>query len=215
MHQVFSPGLALSLGKFLGIPIYLSYFWFLFAAIAGGLFGIMGVCLIIAITIFVLMHEFGHSLMARKLGYETSFIIMTPIGGIAYIIGAYENRPKDELLITFLGPLVNIALAAIFWLLSFVTPIFSIFIIMNLVLGIFNLIPAYPMDGGRILRSGLAYMGVEHNLATKISAITSMCIAVTLFILAILFFAPVLMIVSMFVFIMAYQAFNHSHPRLV
>jgi len=180
----------------------------------------------------VLLHEFGHSLMARRYNIGTQDIILTPIGGIARLEKMPDN-PRQELLVAVAGPLVNVVIAAVLlavvviltlnneigwwyfqnyveWLGSswfavsesdtadladtlqnaqsvvpfWLTAVAMVFFL-NLVMVVFNLIPAFPMDGGRVLRALLA-MRINRLQATKIAARTGQVIAV-LFVLTGLF----------------------------
>jgi Zn-dependent protease len=113
----------------------------------------------------VLLHEFGHALTARRFGIETEDITLYPIGGVARL-HRIPRAPGAELLITLAGPAVNFVLAFLFaGLVSLDSATGSIsafgefiqeLMVVNLVLGLFNLIPAFPMDGGRILRALLS-----------------------------------------------------------
>lgn len=105
----------------------------------------------------VVLHELGHALAARRYGIETAHITLYPFGGIAAIQGQPED-PAEEVVIAIAGPAVNFALAALFGLLWAMSGglLLTALIGMNLVMGLFNLIPAFPMDGGRVLRALLA-----------------------------------------------------------
>jgi Zn-dependent protease len=130
----------------------------------------------ILITLFglVLLHELGHSLVARHHGIHVIDIVLWPLGGMARMSEIPES-PRVEGQVAIAGPLVNLALAAagllllgllggweggmgpsIAHILESPTAFLTVFIAMNLMLGIFNLVPAFPMDGGRILRAFLA-----------------------------------------------------------
>jgi Zn-dependent protease len=116
----------------------------------------------------IVLHELGHSLTARHFGVGVSRILLLPIGGMAEF-ESIPREPRRELLITLAGPAVNFAFVAILW--PFLTVpagwrggeipltwgglLFGVWLV-NLVMGCFNLIPVFPMDGGRILRSLLA-----------------------------------------------------------
>jgi stage IV sporulation protein FB len=122
-----------------------------------------GVFLVTAVFVCVVLHELGHSLQARRFGVGIRDIVLLPIGGMARVDRIPES-PRKEILIAVSGPLVNFGLAGVIlvsmWLSnspltvddSFVSNLFLI----NLALGVFNLVPAFPMDGGRILRGLLA-----------------------------------------------------------
>ena len=133
----------------------------------------------------ITLHELCHSLMARRFGIDVVDITLYPIGGVASLSRMPET-PKQEFLITAVGPLFNIVLAAgiVLFLNNpsfdavyrngvFVRPnsfyLLNKIAVVNIVLAIFNLIPAFPMDGGRILRSLLA-MRFGHRKATQIAA---------------------------------------------
>ncbi|MFK7935159.1 MAG: site-2 protease family protein [Saprospiraceae bacterium] len=136
----------------------------------------------LALFVCVILHEFGHALTARRYGVETRDIIISPIGGVARLNKLPEN-PLHEFFVAIAGPLVNVAIALLllpylFWLaennvetigelltrvltsfpekLQFRDYFIPVLALLNISLAIFNLIPAFPMDGGRILRSLLA-----------------------------------------------------------
>ena len=118
----------------------------------------------------LVLHEFGHALTAQRLGLPVKHIVLLPIGGMA-LLQRMPRQPRTELLITAAGPAVNFAIAGIClvllqgWpphLLRADHPTFHLhgvlrfLLLANVCLGCFNLLPAYPMDGGRILRALLA-----------------------------------------------------------
>ncbi|MCS6771248.1 MAG: site-2 protease family protein [Kiritimatiellae bacterium] len=112
----------------------------------------------------VALHELGHSLVARGRGYPVRDIVLTPIGGVAFLTRS-PRRPTDELVIAIAGPVVSIALAVLAWAAS---PWFlaagashlanTIHFLgsINLALAVFNMLPSFPMDGGRVYRAWLA-----------------------------------------------------------
>jgi len=103
----------------------------------------------------VLLHEIGHAIAAKRFGFNTKSITLYPFGGIAVI----EMKPSstEEFWIAIAGPAVNFAIAAISLpILFFGYNIFSFIISINVLMGVFNMIPAYPMDGGRVLRAILS-----------------------------------------------------------
>ncbi|MEL6344446.1 MAG: site-2 protease family protein, partial [Myxococcota bacterium] len=116
----------------------------------------------------VLLHELGHALTARHFGIDTQSITLYPFGGIAALT-AEPQTPRAELWIAIAGPLVNFALAAIAAPLALLAvPGAALFAGMNLVLGLFNLLPAFPMDGGRVLRAWLSRTR-DNTSATEIA----------------------------------------------
>lgn len=133
----------------------------------------------------VVLHELGHALTAQYFGIRTRDIVLYPFGGVASLMA--EARPKAELFITIAGPLVNIVLATILFPfsdpmafvddrpVSYITRVF----IANVILFVFNMIPAFPMDGGRILRACLALLKLRNAtlIATRVSQVLSLCLA--------------------------------------
>lgn len=140
------------------------------------------VLLILALFLCVILHELGHALTARLFGISTKDITLLPIGGVARLESMPED-PKEELLVAVAGPAVNAVIAAGLFtglLLSGffsqgmnITALMNNFwlqlLVANITLVLFNLIPAFPMDGGRVLRSILALF-LNHRKATRIAA---------------------------------------------
>lgn len=116
----------------------------------------------------VVLHELGHSFTARRFGVGVPRILLLPIGGMAEF-DSIPRQPRSEILIALAGPAVNFVLAAVlFALVPFpagwnpvefpptVGELFRHLVVLNLVMGCFNLVPVFPMDGGRVLRALLA-----------------------------------------------------------
>jgi len=159
-------GRSWKIGRVAGIDLYVHPTFLLILLFPGVLTG--GVAtLLLVLSVFgcVLLHELGHALTARRFGIETEDITLYPIGGVARL-QRIPRAPGAELLITLAGPAVNFALAFLFAILgildsaagatSFLGQFFKELLGINLTLGLFNLIPAFPMDGGRILRALLS-----------------------------------------------------------
>ncbi len=165
--------------------------------------GAYGLALISAGFGCVLLHEFGHALMARRFGIETVDITLYPIGGVARL----ERMPKApgaELLIALAGPAVNFAIVLGLMLVSpFVHGRFlNELMFFNLILGVFNLIPAFPMDGGRVLRALLS--GVLGRLrATEVAAGIGKGLALLFGILSVCFLRWQPAVLSAFIFMAA------------
>lgn len=155
------------------------------AGILGALFGVVATLLLFA---SVTLHEFGHSLQALKYGVRVRDITLLPIGGLAQMEEIPE-KPGQELRIALAGPLVNFAIAALLIGVGLLldaralvalpelvhslgqvswTGLLAYLTMANLALGLFNLIPAFPMDGGRVLRALLA-MRLDYSKATSIA----------------------------------------------
>jgi len=160
-------------------------FGLMFGTFSGAIFGIVAITLLF---VLVTLHELGHSYAALAFGVPVKQIILTPIGGVAQLMRMPE-KPAQELIIAIAGPTVNIIIAILmaalamgfgvdiltllggFFELSGTTfmTLFSYIFVSNIFLAIFNLLPAFPMDGGRILRALLA-MRMDYARATSIAA---------------------------------------------
>jgi Zn-dependent protease len=156
------------LGRVSGIDIYLHPTFLLillFPQVTGG--GVLGLPLILAAFGCVLLHEFGHALMARRFGIGTEDITLYLIGGVARL-SRMPRSPGAELLIALAGPAVNLAIAVGLFGLGILglfgpyptASLLGVFtfnlMAINVMLLLFNLIPAFPMDGGRVLRALLS-----------------------------------------------------------
>ncbi|HOX24836.1 MAG TPA: site-2 protease family protein [Candidatus Krumholzibacteria bacterium] len=175
-----------------------------------------GVGFILLLFGCVLLHEFGHALMAARYGIKTRDIVLYPIGGVARLERMPED-PRQELQVALAGPAVNvvIALALFAWLFlaGSVEPVASLgwasgdfverLMVVNVVLVVFNLIPAFPMDGGRVLRALLA-MRMEYTRATQIAAHIGQALALVFGFVG-LFWNPFLLFIAFFVWIGAAQ----------
>jgi Zn-dependent protease len=131
----------------------------------------------LALYFSVILHEFGHVIMAQQFGISTKEIVLYPFGGIAFI-NAAKFKPKSEFFIAIAGPLVNAIIAMLFAaIVALTNSIFAYYImIINIFMGVFNLIPAYPMDGGRVVRAALS-MFVSYEKATNLAVFASLLFA--------------------------------------
>jgi Zn-dependent protease len=207
------------IGTAFGIGVHIHpTFWILplIFAVRGLGQGLEYVALILAVLAGVMacvvLHEFGHALMARYFGIRTRDITLYPIGGVARLERMSE-RPVEELLIALAGPAVNVLIAAFLFpfvlltnpslgLLEWTGPAVGIFLsnlfIANVGLVLFNLIPAFPMDGGRVLRAILS-MPLGRLQATEIAATVGLVIAVLFVVSAFYFGNLMLILVAAFV----------------
>ncbi|MCC6526434.1 MAG: site-2 protease family protein [Polyangiaceae bacterium] len=156
---------SLRLGKLFGIPVRVHWSMLLlvlFLSWGGGVIGVVGSLVAIALLFAsVVAHELAHALAARRYGIGTAEILLMPIGGVAKI----EREPargRHEVVIALAGPAMSLLLAGLAGLLALATagvPIVhalaATLASANLMLGLFNLLPAFPMDGGRVLRGAL------------------------------------------------------------
>ena len=208
-----------TLGLFVMFFVWFAYHGSFDIAKAGYLIGFI-VCLFICI----LLHEFGHSLTAKRFGVKTKDIILSPIGGLARLESIPEN-PIQELKITINGPLVNLVIAAI---LASLILIFGLefnpgfdqgrieisghnflqwLLYMNLGVFLFNLIPAFPMDGGRILRSLLSTK-IGRRRATFWASMIGRVFAIGFVLYAVLNGFFMLAIIGPFIFFLAGQEYE-------
>ena len=177
---------------------------------------VVGIAFVLTIFACVVLHEFGHALTARRFGVNTRDIILLPIGGVARL-ERIPDDPRQELIIAAAGPAVNVVIAAVIaaWLqltggwqplqeLSVVGGAFlERVLVVNIFLVVFNLIPAFPMDGGRMLRALLA-LKMEYVKATQIAASIGQMLAYGFGFLG-LFTNPFLVFIALFVWIGAAQ----------
>lgn len=173
-----------------------------------------GISYIITIFLCVLAHEFGHALAALRFGITTPSITLYPLGGLARL-SRIPKEPEQELFIAIAGPLVNLVITTVLILFTFEIPTWTLptidpipgsfinhLIWINLILAVFNLIPAFPMDGGRILRAILGYFMTRES-ATRIAATIGQFLAIGGGIAALVTFQPILFLISVFVFFAA------------
>lgn len=174
---------------------------------------IEGVGFVLSVFACVLLHEFGHALAAKIYGIETPDITLLPIGGVARL-QRMPDKPSQELVVAIAGPLVNVVIAGILFAVlgsgfdlvqaaNMADPKASTLLaklaFVNVALVIFNLIPAFPMDGGRVLRALLA-MVMPHARATLIAARIGQGLAFFLGFIG-LFSNPLLIFIALFVYL--------------
>jgi Zn-dependent protease/CBS domain-containing protein len=212
---------SIPLGRVLGTEIRLHLTFLLLLAwigLAHGMQGgtaaaIQGVVFISLIFACVVLHEFGHVLAARRYGIATPDITLLPIGGVARLERIPE-KPAEELVVALAGPAVNVVIAALLLVVlggvpdvaamagiedsdqSMLARLFWV----NVTLVVFNLIPAFPMDGGRVLRALLG-MRLGNRRATEIAASIGQALAFGLGLLGLLGGAPLLVFVALFVWL--------------
>jgi len=208
-----------------GIDVYIHFTFFLLLAWVAfihwkqtGSIGaaLVGVLFILSIFACVVLHELGHALAAKKYAIRTRDIILLPIGGVARL-EKMPDKPVQELWVALAGPAVNVGIAAALAVYLYVSNIFSPvdqstmttapflerILGVNIFLVLFNMIPAFPMDGGRVLRALLA-MRLAYTRATRISANLGQGIALLFGIFG-LFYNPLLLFIAFFVWIGAAQ----------
>lgn len=211
-----------SLGRLFGseLRIHVTFFlllaWIGYAAYAqdGWPAAVENVLFVVALFACVVAHEFGHALTARRYGIKTPTITLLPIGGLAQLEKMPEN-PKQEIAVALAGPLVNVVIWGVLFVLGAQTPP-AMFVeldttapgflerlaMVNLFLAVFNLIPAFPMDGGRVFRAVLT-LRMDRVRATKIAAMAGQVVAFMLGYAGLMTGNPVLVLIAVFVFVAA------------
>jgi len=210
----------LYVGKLLGIKVYIHWtFWLLAIYIAlsnlGRGFGVAISALGFVFAVFgcVFLHEMGHAMAAKWFGIKTVDITLLPIGGLARM-EEIPRSPVVELVIALAGPMVNVIIAMVLILgLSIHASFdqiseaglgsmgqFEQLLVANIVLAAFNMLPSFPMDGGRVLRSLLA-MFMPYSTATRYAARTGQVMAVIMLCAALFFWNISLLIIAIMVFL--------------
>ena len=218
-------GWSLGLGKIAGIRVQVHFTFLIFMAwiVLSGLIAGKTQQVVLANAVFMLglfacvvLHEFGHALTAKHYGILTKDITLLPIGGVARLERMPED-PRQELWVALAGPAVNVVIAAALWTWLYITrggmnlPGIDLatgsfaerILLVNISLVVFNMLPAFPMDGGRVVRALLATR-MEYTRATQIAANLGQGIAL-LFGLVGFFYNPMLMFIALFVWIGAAQ----------
>jgi Zn-dependent protease len=214
---------SIKLGNIAGIDIYLHWTFLLLLAWVGGSQYVAGasawvaaanVLLVVAVFACVVAHEYGHALTARRYGIPTEDITLLPIGGVARL-REMPSDPFQELIVAIMGPMVNVVIASLIAVVLFVTSAPLIpesitteqftaldfaqrLMLINIALVVFNAIPAFPMDGGRVLRALLA-MQIDRVKATEIAATVGKALAFGLGLLG-LYGNPLLILIAIFVY---------------
>ncbi|MFH0911187.1 MAG: site-2 protease family protein [Planctomycetota bacterium] len=204
-------GWSFSAGRIFGIELrihvtFVLLLFFIFLSEAshrGASAGLQSVLFISAVFLCVLIHELGHSLIARRFGKATRSITLLPIGGMASLEEIPE-KPGQEIAMSIVGPFINLAIAALLYLFIGAWPgfagldihpgsakaFFAALIVVNVMLAAFNMIPAFPMDGGRVLR-GILALRYDYVRATSIAVSISHALSLFFIFFGLLFFSSI------------------------
>ncbi|SLN31573.1 Putative zinc metalloprotease Rip3 [Roseivivax jejudonensis] len=210
------------IGRLLGsqLRVHITFFlllaWIAFSAwgTGGAPAATINVIFVLALFACVVAHEYGHALMARRFGIPTPDITLLPIGGVARL-ARMPQRPGQEIAVALAGPAVNLVIAGVIYLAlgrlemanvlasdgtaaGFFGPLATI----NVWLVLFNMIPAFPMDGGRVLRATIAIFAGRAR-ATRIASYVGQTIAVGFAIWGAVSGSPLLVLIAAFVFLAA------------
>ncbi|PSQ82045.1 MAG: site-2 protease family protein [Bacteroidetes bacterium QS_1_63_11] len=232
---------SLKVGSVSGIGIFLHWTFLLLVAAIFAYFyvqgqsleaAVSGMGLALAVFFCVILHELGHALTAKRFGVPTRSITLYPIGGLARL-ERIPSEPMKEFWIAIGGPVVNIVIAVVLAALLLVTGgtfspgaleapdqhLVASVMWINAVLAGFNLLPAFPMDGGRVLRALLA-LRQDYAQATQTAANVGQAMAILFGFVGIMWFNPVLLFIALFVYVGAqqeskqamYRAFTEGTP---
>lgn len=216
---------SLRIGSLAGIGIYIHWsfllilVWVVFVFLGRGegpAAAAEGVLFVLALFGCVVLHELGHALTARRYNIPTRDITLLPIGGVARLERMPEE-PTQEFWVAIAGPAVNVAIAAVLaglvalfggfkplteinWVGGGLDEFWMRLMWFNLILVFFNLLPAFPMDGGRVLRSILARK-LDFVRATRVAATIGQGMAIVFGFLGLLTFHPFLILIAFFVFL--------------
>jgi len=214
---------SVAIGEFKGIKVYIHWTFLLLLFYIG--FAnyrqtgstdqlLLSLAYIAALFACVVLHEFGHALTAKRFGIKTRDITLFPIGGMARM-EKMPDSPKEELLVAVAGPMVNVVIAgALFAYMHFSSTVYAIgfpkgpmtaemfiptLFLVTVIMAVFNLIPAFPMDGGRVFRALLA-MKLERTRATQIAANVGQVLAIG-FVMLGLFYNIWLVFIGIFIYL--------------
>ena len=225
---------SLRLGKVSGIKIEVHWTfliliaWIIFSSLrtnADSAETIWSLLLVLAVFACVILHELGHALAAKKFNIKTTSITLLPIGGLAQMEQIPE-KPKEELIIAFAGPAVNLIIAALIYPMTSISSLpdleqlnekpeagnfLNALMSLNVWLAIFNLIPAFPMDGGRVFRALLSFK-LGHVRATQIAASVGQVLGMG-FVFFGFFYNPFLIFIGLFIYLGAGSESIYTQTR--
>jgi Zn-dependent protease/CBS domain-containing protein len=223
------------IARIAGIPIFVHWTfliligWLLLSELLQGhdlATALVQVGFILALFGCVVLHELGHAMAARYFGVPTASITLLPIGGVARLQRIPEHPPQ-ELIVALAGPAVNVVIVAVLWALGVPLPgnvndpqhlvqaqFWPKLLVVNAFLFLFNLLPAFPMDGGRVLRALLA-MRLEYAHATRIAASIGQAAAIGFVLYGLIVPNPFLLLIALFVWIGAESEAVQVEERVV
>jgi Zn-dependent protease len=206
------------MGRILGIPLKIHITLIIFLPLFAGQFArlmgldsfFFGTLAAVGLFVSVALHELGHSVVAMSKGIRVREILLLPIGGIAQL-ERMTSRPRDELHIAIAGPLTSLAVALVFYAaahlialmgLASLALVLATLAAVNLVLAVFNMLPAFPMDGGRVLRAAMTPR-IGRMEATRLASGIGRFLAVLLGIWGLYIFNLLTVAIAIFVYFAA------------
>jgi len=203
---------SIRLGSIAGVEVGLHYSWFLVIALLSwslsasflpdrysgwgtSTYWITGIAAALLLFVSVLIHEMAHSLVARARGFPVSGITLFVLGGVSNL-KADARKASDEFVIASVGPLTSFVLAGLLWLVWLVvgdgmSPIDAMLFYLafiNALLGAFNMLPAFPLDGGRVLRSAIWAFTGSHTKATRFASLAGQIVGIGMMVLGVVQF---------------------------
>lgn len=165
---------------------------------------------VLTLFVIVLIHEMGHVAMAKELGWMVSEVQLLPFGGVATIEEAYATDPLDEIVVALAGPFLNVVMMAVsflFWYTGIWTEEWArFFLVSNAVIAGFNLLPIWPLDGGRIVHAVLCKI-MPYRRAALLSLAASTLLAATLVGISILDVQLNLLVIGIYLLAVNIQSF--------
>ncbi|MFP4126005.1 MAG: site-2 protease family protein [Alphaproteobacteria bacterium] len=224
---------SVTIGSVRGTVVRLHVTFLLFLLWIGGVYyvqggpaaALAGVAFIALLFGCVVLHEFGHIFAARRYGVQTPDVVLLPIGGVARMERIPEE-PAQEIVVALAGPAVNLVIAGVLLLALGGLPGFADtfenlegglagrLLYANLVLALFNLIPAFPMDGGRVLRAFLAHW-TGYARGTRIAAGIGQGLAFVFGLLGLAGGNPILLFVALFIYLAAAAESHAAQMRQI
>ncbi|MFT4147831.1 MAG: site-2 protease family protein [Micrococcaceae bacterium] len=182
----------LYIGTFKGSKIYLAYSWFFIALVIIASFtptvqeviphysvfqaGLVAVCYVVFLALSILIHELFHALSAQRYGWNVNKIVLNVFGGITHFNMTTGAKNSQQAFVALMGPFANLIIAALAYFTVPLSPNITIALLLqslfyvNLFVGLFNLLPAFPLDGGKALQAIINNYSTEKNLGLKVTA---------------------------------------------
>jgi Zn-dependent protease len=203
--------LSIYLGRWFGVPVILHWSWVI-SIVVMAIINYKLAFVFAGLFLIVLLHECGHCLAGKYYGSRIRDIVLYPFGGAASM--EIPSKPWPELVVALAGPAVNVLFLPVFYLLRDTHWIFAQLEIYNLVLLIFNLLPAFPMDGGRVFRALLTLGVGDYLRATTIAVRTGQGFFILFGVVGFFLPNPMLMVIGFILFGVAEEELEQAKRRV-